>query len=246
MAKKLDLDGTGNQWPLWPDGLRTVWLLTCHCRGLHRGCSESWPMETVILCRPRNHSYNCSTDLTQKTLRQRKHYTPHLGMTGLAKMWDQPWEELTKNRGFRWSTVMKPHTSGVTIHIRVHMKVCGQAWRQKRQTFLRSPAQRSCSWIIPPNPGEGHAHLFARTPTRTPVLPQPWTGQTLGSLSHQPIGGSEKLNSHSYLKSKADTVNLFGGSPLVLLLIVVDVGDLGCTQVGSMQAQAFTAHPDRA
>ena len=141
---------------------------------------------------------------------------------------------------------MKAHTSGVTIHIRVHMKVCGQAWRQKRQTFLRSPAQRSCSWIIPPNPGEGHAHLFARTPTRTPVLPQPWTGQTLGSLSHQPIGGSEKLNSHSYLKSKADTVNLFGGSPLVLLLIVVDVGDLGCTQVGSMQAQAFTAHPDRA
>lgn len=81
---------------------------------------------------------------------------------------------------------------------------------------------------------------------RTPVLSQPRAGQTLGSLSHQPTGGSEKLNSHSYLKSKADTVNSFGGSPLGLLLIVVDVGDLGCTQVGSIQAQAFTAHPDRA
>lgn len=116
------------------------------------------------------------------------------------------------------------------------MKVCGQAWRQKCQTFLRSPVQRSCSWIIPPNPGEGHAHLFPRTPTRTPVLPQPWAGPTLGSLSHQPTEDSEKLNSHSYLKSKADTVNSFGGSPLLLLLIVVDVGDLMWVQASGQYA----------
>lgn len=142
-----------------------------------------------------------------------------------------------------------PHLRGHdshNSHTLAYLKVRGQAWKQKCQTFLMSPAQRSCSWIIPPKPGEVHAHLFPSIPRCIPVLPQPWAGQTLGSLSHQPTGGSEKLNSHSYLKSKADTVNSFGGSPLVLFLIVVDVGDLGCMQVGSMQAQAFTAHPDRA
>ena len=57
-----------------------------------------------------------------------------------------------------------------------------------------------------------------------------------GSLSHQPTEDSEKLNSHSYLKSKADTVNSFGGSPLVLLLIVVDVGDLMWVQASGQYA----------
>ena len=165
-------------------------------------------------------------------------------MTGLAKMWDSLERNWRKQRFQMKHCHEAPHLRGHdsrNSHTLAYLKVRGQAWRQKCQTFLRSPAQRSCSWIIPPKPGEVHAHLFPSTPRCTPCA-----GQTRGSLSHQPIGGSEKLNSRSYLKSKADTVNSFGASPLVLLLIVVDVGDLGCMPVGSMQAQAFTAHPDRA